>query len=268
MVIWGSKGKSKTIGSGTFYCPNCKSHRLYKNEEVSRYFTLYFIPLFKTHKLGEYIVCQTCLKTYKPEVLQLSRQVDGGMDNYSSGPQPTSSPVRSTTQAPTSIRSSTQTMYQPSSQPDKLYNFVKLIFGVVGAIFIFSIFYYLSSSSPSSSNPSICSEQAVDRWFDKSYAIFESGDADYESIDSIQYYSEFSPLASRAEDRYLEHKRLDTPACLEEIKDLSDQYLYTEWKMYQAVAQGDFDSAADYETEMGSIADQIVLEFDAFSEGQ
>jgi hypothetical protein len=264
MVIWGSKGKSKTIGTGTFYCPHCKSHQLFKHEEVSKYFTLYFIPLFKTEKLGEYIECQTCLKTFKPEVHQFSRQGDGGIDTYSSGPQSISPSVRSTTHAPASTGTYTQTTYQSSSQPDKLYSFVKIVFGVVGAIFIFSIFSYLSSSS----NSSTCSDQAVDNWFDKSYAIFESGDADYESIDSIQYYSEFSPLALRAENRYLEHKRLDTPACLQEIKDLSDQYLFSEWKMYQAAAQGDFDSAVDYETDMGGIADQIVREIDTLSEGQ
>lgn len=266
MVIWGSKGKSKTIGTGTFYCPHCKSHQLFKHEEVSKYFTLYFIPLFKTEKLGEYIECQTCLKTFKPEVLQFSRQVGGGIDTYSSGPQSTSSSVRSTTHAPASIVTYTQTTYQPSSQPDKVYSFVKILFGVVGAIFIFSIFSYLSSSS--SSNSSTCSDRAVEKWFDQSYTIFESGDADYASIDTIETYSGFSPLASRAEDRYLEHKRLDTPACLQEIKDLSDHYLFTEWKMYQAAAQGDFDSAVDYETDMGGIADQIVREIDVLSEGQ
>jgi len=268
MIIWGSKGKSKTIGTGTFYCPHCKSHQLFKHEEVSKYFTLYFIPLIKTEKLGEYIECQTCFKTFKPEVLQYGRQVDGGMDTYSSGLQSTSSSVQSTIQPHTSTHPYTQTSYQQASQPDKLYSFVKVIFGLVGAIFIFSIFYYLSSSASSDSNSSMCAGQAVDRWFDQSYAILEDSDADYELIDSIQYYSDFSPLASRAENRYLEHKRLEAPACLQEIKNLSDQYFFTEWKMYQAASQGDLDVAVDYETEMVSIADQIVLEMDSLFEGQ
>jgi hypothetical protein len=268
MIIWGSKGKSKTIDTGTFYCPNCKSHQLFKHERVSRYFTLYFIPLFETKKLGEYIECQTCLKTFKPEVLQFRRQVDGGMDTYSSGPQLISSSVRSTTYAPISTRTYPQTTYQTSSKPDKLYSFVKIVFGLVAAIFIFSILSYLSSSSSSSSNSSTCSGQAVDRWFDQSYAILESSESDYELIDSIESYSEFSPLASRAEQRYSEHKRLEAPACLQEIKNLSDQYFFTEWKMYQAASQGDFDSAVDYETEMNRIADQIVQEMDSLYEGQ
>ena len=265
MIIWGSKRKDKTLGTGTFYCPQCKSHQAFRHAELSRYFTLYFIPLIKTHKLGEYIECQSCLKTFKPEVMQYSRQFDRGFETDASQFQ---SPVRSTTQVPASSIPSSQTMYQPSAKPDTLYNFVKLVFGVVGAIFIFSIFYYLSSSSSTDKNASACSDQAVDRWFDQSYAIFEDSDADYQLIDSIEYYSEFSPLASRAENRYLEHQRLDTPACLKKIKELSDQFLFTEWKMYQAAAQGDFDSAVDYETEVGSIGEQIAREIDLLYEGQ
>ena len=263
MIIWGSKGKDKTIGTGTFYCPHCKSHQAFRHAELSRYFTLYFIPLFKTHKLGEYIECQSCLKTFKPEVMQYSRQFVGGIETDSSRLE---SPVRSTPQPPASTIPSSQTMYQPAAQPDKLYNFVKLAFGVVGVIFILSIFYYLSSSS--SSDSSACSDQTVDRWFDQSYAIFEDSDADYALIDSIEYYSEFSPLASRAEKRYSEHQRLEAPACLKNIKDLSDQFLFIEWKMYQAAAEGDFDSAMDYETEIGSIGEQIAQEIDSLYEGQ
>lgn len=265
MIIWGSKGKDKTIGTGTFYCPHCKSHQAFRHVELSRYFTLYFIPLFKTHKLGEYIECQSCLKTFKPEVMQYSRQFERGIETDASRLQ---SPVQSTTLPPASSIPSSQTMYRRAEQPDKLYNFVKLAFVVVGVIFIFSIFYYLSSSTSSGSDSATCSEQAVERWFDQSYAIFDESDADYESIDDIEYYSEFSPLASRAADRYLEHKSLDTPACLQKVKDLSDQFLLIEWKMYQAAAEGDFDSAMNYETEIGTIGEQIVQEIDALYEGE
>jgi hypothetical protein len=262
MVIWGSKGKSKTIGSGTFYCPHCKSHQLFKHEELSRYFTLYFIPLFKTQNLGEYIECQTCLKTFKKEVLQYSQQFDSGTDNYASEPQFSSSSVQSTTYAPNSSPSYSQTSYQSAPKKDKLYGFVKVVFGLVGAIFIFSIFYYLTSMDTSSASSSVCSGQDVDRWFDQSYAIFEASDADYVAIDDIEYYDQFAPFASRAENRYWDHKRLNTPDCLQTIKDLSDQFLFIEWKMYQAATEGDFDSAMDYETEVGQIGEQITSEID------
>ncbi|NIM95047.1 MAG: zinc-ribbon domain-containing protein [Anaerolineales bacterium] len=76
MIIWGSKGKSKTIGTGTFYCPYCRGMRNFKHERLGKYFTLYFIPLFETSKIAEYIECQTCFMTFKPEVLKHSEKFD------------------------------------------------------------------------------------------------------------------------------------------------------------------------------------------------
>jgi uncharacterized C2H2 Zn-finger protein len=43
---------------------------------MGKYFTLYFIPIVKTKDLGEYVECQTCKTTFKPEVLQASRQFE------------------------------------------------------------------------------------------------------------------------------------------------------------------------------------------------
>ncbi len=73
MIIWGSKGKTKVINEGTFLCPVCKNQQRYKHHVVGKYFTLYFIPLFKTKTIGEYIECQNCFMTFKPEVLDWSR---------------------------------------------------------------------------------------------------------------------------------------------------------------------------------------------------
>ncbi len=69
MIIWGSRGREIEISSGQFHCPNCDTARPYRHKRVAKYFTLYFIPLFQTENLGEYIECQVCLQTYKPEVL-------------------------------------------------------------------------------------------------------------------------------------------------------------------------------------------------------
>lgn len=70
MIIWGSKGKTKVAGRGTFFCPGCKSLQPYEHYVAGKYFTLYFIPLFKTKTLGEYVECKTCSMTFKPEVLE------------------------------------------------------------------------------------------------------------------------------------------------------------------------------------------------------
>ena len=60
MLIWGSKGKEKVLEQGRFFCPKCNAERLYIHKRVSKQFTLYFIPLFETKKLGEVVECQTC----------------------------------------------------------------------------------------------------------------------------------------------------------------------------------------------------------------
>ena len=78
MIIWGWKARTKTISSGTFHCPACDGHRAYSLIQIARWFTLYFIPLFKTKDLGEYVECGTCKETYKTRVL---------------GYQPTATPV-------------------------------------------------------------------------------------------------------------------------------------------------------------------------------
>lgn len=74
MIIWGSRAKDKTIGQGGFFCPACKNQTSYSHQRVSRYFTLYFIPLFPTQTLGEYIRCGTCRSELRPEVLRLTRE--------------------------------------------------------------------------------------------------------------------------------------------------------------------------------------------------
>ena len=69
MIIWGSRGRKKTVSTGEFYCPSENATRPYAHKRVARYFTLYFIPLFKTKDLGEYVECGSCQGTFKPEVL-------------------------------------------------------------------------------------------------------------------------------------------------------------------------------------------------------
>ena len=71
MIIWGTKGREKEIGTGTFYCPKCDAQKPYTQKKVSKYFTLFFIPLFEINKLGEYLQCAECNTTYKPEVLNI-----------------------------------------------------------------------------------------------------------------------------------------------------------------------------------------------------
>ncbi len=70
MIILGSKGRAKVIGMGKFFCPACNQVRNYQRVYVDKYFTVYWIPLFKVGKMGEYVQCQTCHNTYPPEAIQ------------------------------------------------------------------------------------------------------------------------------------------------------------------------------------------------------
>jgi tellurite resistance protein len=69
IFIWGSKGRTKTIGDGQFHCPDCQDHRTYAKKEVKRWFTLYFIPVFPMNTLGDFVECGACKSTYNSRVL-------------------------------------------------------------------------------------------------------------------------------------------------------------------------------------------------------
>jgi hypothetical protein len=92
MIIFGSSVREKEIASGQFTCPNCRVLRPYIQKRIDKYFAIYFVPLFKTSDLGEYVECQVCHQKYKPDVLfykepspaermmaSISAEVDGGL---------------------------------------------------------------------------------------------------------------------------------------------------------------------------------------------
>ncbi|MHA1290995.1 MAG: zinc-ribbon domain-containing protein [Candidatus Thorarchaeota archaeon] len=87
MIIWGSKGKTKVAGRGTFFCPTCNSLQPYKHHKAGKYFTLYFVPVFKTKNLGEYVECQACYMTFKPEVLDYGRGMNVGVGGNPMSPE-------------------------------------------------------------------------------------------------------------------------------------------------------------------------------------
>ncbi|MBZ0297802.1 MAG: zinc ribbon domain-containing protein [Anaerolineae bacterium] len=70
MIIFGAKPKYKTISSGEFFCPSCQKTRRYERKGGKNYFSLYFIPVFPMGDLDEFIECQTCGRSYHPDVLK------------------------------------------------------------------------------------------------------------------------------------------------------------------------------------------------------
>lgn len=69
IIIWGSRNRITEIGRGQFNCPNCGKERPYLHKEAKRWFTLYYIPVFPTQSLGDFIECQGCNMAFKTEVL-------------------------------------------------------------------------------------------------------------------------------------------------------------------------------------------------------
>ncbi|MCL7715875.1 zinc-ribbon domain-containing protein [Stenotrophomonas mori] len=74
MIIWGSKARQRTAGTGTFFCPECREDRPYARVKWSRYFTLYFIPLFPTETLSTHVRCTDCGGDFNDTVLDYSRE--------------------------------------------------------------------------------------------------------------------------------------------------------------------------------------------------
>ncbi len=74
MIIWGIRGKQKEVSHGTFFCPNCNQARPYKLKRAGNYFSLFFVPLFRIQKLGEYVECQVCHNRYDPKILDRGSQ--------------------------------------------------------------------------------------------------------------------------------------------------------------------------------------------------
>ena len=69
MIIFGYRGRDRTVGNGSFNCPNCRASRSYEHKKLQRWFTLYFVPVFPLQTLGERIVCGACGQAYTTAVL-------------------------------------------------------------------------------------------------------------------------------------------------------------------------------------------------------
>ena len=69
MIIFGTRGVKSTMDEGHFMCPQCAAETHYKHKKVTRFFTLYFIPIIPLGRLGDYVECQNCKGTFVARVL-------------------------------------------------------------------------------------------------------------------------------------------------------------------------------------------------------
>ena len=69
MIIFGTRGIKSTLNSGDFLCPQCDQTKPFRHRKVTKFFTLYFIPIIPLGKRGEYVECRECKGTFVPRVL-------------------------------------------------------------------------------------------------------------------------------------------------------------------------------------------------------
>lgn len=69
MIIFGTRGVTRTLQGGGFFCPMCGTSKHYRLRQVRKFFTLYFIPVIPLNTLGEYVECDGCKNTYNTRVL-------------------------------------------------------------------------------------------------------------------------------------------------------------------------------------------------------
>jgi uncharacterized tellurite resistance protein B-like protein len=72
IIIYGTYGITYSKGNGDFFCPACENKQPYRHRRVRRFFHIFWIPLIPLDLAGEYVECNMCLGTYRPEVLDLS----------------------------------------------------------------------------------------------------------------------------------------------------------------------------------------------------
>lgn len=70
MIIFGTRGVKSTITTGNFGCPQCEQTKPYRHRKVTKFFTLYFIPIIPLGSAGEYVECDSCKGTFIPRVLE------------------------------------------------------------------------------------------------------------------------------------------------------------------------------------------------------
>jgi tellurite resistance protein len=73
MIIYGTTNLTLTAGRGQFYCPRCGKMSDYKQKDVRRFFTFYFIPLIPLNVVETYLECSACQGRFALDALHLTK---------------------------------------------------------------------------------------------------------------------------------------------------------------------------------------------------
>ncbi|OFZ56107.1 MAG: hypothetical protein A3D92_20885 [Bacteroidetes bacterium RIFCSPHIGHO2_02_FULL_44_7] len=84
-IIFGTSPVRSTIQSGHFSCPQCERSVPYRHRKVTKFFSLFFIPIFPIGSPMEYVECGSCNNSFVPRVLgggnSSGEQTAGGIDD-------------------------------------------------------------------------------------------------------------------------------------------------------------------------------------------
>ena len=73
MILYGTTSLALTGSRGQFYCPRCSRQSDYKQKDVRRFFTLYFIPLIPLNVIETYLECVGCKGRFAMDALHLNK---------------------------------------------------------------------------------------------------------------------------------------------------------------------------------------------------
>ncbi|QEL20206.1 zinc-ribbon domain-containing protein [Limnoglobus roseus] len=68
-IILGERERNIEQSRDELYCPNCNATRAFKRMRIGSYFTLFFIPLFETRRIKDYVECLHCKLQFNPDAV-------------------------------------------------------------------------------------------------------------------------------------------------------------------------------------------------------
>ncbi|HEY8479551.1 MAG TPA: TerB family tellurite resistance protein [Spirillospora sp.] len=85
LLVFGLTAMSRTVGGGTFHCPQCGGDRAYRRRAGRRWLTVFFVPVVPLWRLGEAVECRTCRGRFPlsslrtPTARQMAETLAAGM---------------------------------------------------------------------------------------------------------------------------------------------------------------------------------------------
>jgi uncharacterized tellurite resistance protein B-like protein len=73
MIIYGATNITISGTRGQFYCPRCGHSADYREKNVRRFFTLYFVPLIPLKIVESYLQCGGCKGRFAADALHLTK---------------------------------------------------------------------------------------------------------------------------------------------------------------------------------------------------